>query len=70
MRAPGVKRRKQSHKRSPWRVFVREERETKTAKSRQWSSTDLAICWPLMFLKRSDRQPRLKTTQADLKDHP
>src|SRR5205085_3762087 len=27
------------HKRSPWRVFVREERETKTAKSRQWSST-------------------------------
>jgi hypothetical protein len=23
----------------PWRVFVREERETKTAKSRQWSST-------------------------------
>ena len=24
---------------SPWRVFVREERETKTAKSRQWSST-------------------------------
>jgi hypothetical protein len=23
---------------SPWRVFVREERETKTAKSRQWSS--------------------------------
>src|SRR5450631_3476394 len=28
-----------SHKRKPWRVFVREERETKTAKSRQWSST-------------------------------
>src|SRR5580692_7382406 len=28
-----------SHKPSPWRVFVREERETKTAKSRQWSST-------------------------------
>src|SRR5262245_19554985 len=27
--------------RSPWRVFVREERETKTAKSRQWSSTIL-----------------------------
>src|SRR3954465_7147082 len=27
------------HKRSPWRVFVREERETKTGKSRQWSST-------------------------------
>src|SRR6266478_4784495 len=24
---------------SPWRVFVGEERETKTAKSRQWSST-------------------------------
>jgi len=35
----GAERRKQSHKRSPWRVFVREERETKTAKSRQWSST-------------------------------
>jgi hypothetical protein len=33
--------------RSPWRVFVREERETKTAASRLWSSTDLAICWPL-----------------------
>jgi hypothetical protein len=33
----------QSHKRSPWRVFVREERETKTAKSRLWSSSDLAI---------------------------
>jgi hypothetical protein len=31
---------------SPWRVFVREERETKTARSRQWSSTDLAIDWP------------------------
>jgi hypothetical protein len=37
-----------SHKRksyrtrtSPWRVFVREERETKTAKSRQCSSTIL-----------------------------
>src|SRR5258708_38245857 len=28
-----------SHKRSPWRVFVREERETKTAKSRQWRPT-------------------------------
>jgi hypothetical protein len=27
-------RRMQSHERSPWRVFVREERETKTAKSR------------------------------------
>jgi hypothetical protein len=25
----------------PWRVFVREERETKTAKSRQCSSTIL-----------------------------
>jgi hypothetical protein len=45
-----------SHKRSPWRVFVREERETKTAKSRQWSSTILNDRWPLMFLKRSDRQ--------------
>src|SRR6266436_1469823 len=28
---------------SPWRVFVREERETKTAKSRQWSSTILKL---------------------------
>ena len=55
MRAPGVERRKQSHKRSPWRVFVREERETKTAKSRQWDSNGLATEWPLMFLKRSDR---------------
>ena len=32
-----------SHERSPWRVFVREERETKTAKSRQCSSTILTI---------------------------
>src|ERR1700716_380213 len=31
---------------SPWRVFVREERETKTAKSRQWSSTILTIVGP------------------------
>ena len=30
-------------RRSPWRVFVREERETKTAKSRQCSSTILTI---------------------------
>ena len=33
------KRRMQSHSASPWRVFVREERETKTAKSRLWSSS-------------------------------
>jgi hypothetical protein len=31
---------------SPWRVFVREERETKTAKSRQWSSTIAGIAGP------------------------
>ena len=31
---------------SPWRVFVREERETKTAKSRQWSSTVLKLLAP------------------------
>jgi hypothetical protein len=49
MRAPGVKRRKQSHKRSPWRVFVREERETKTAKSRQWDSTILKLLAPECF---------------------
>ena len=30
----------------PWRVFVREERETKTAKSRQWSSTILKLLAP------------------------
>ena len=35
-----------SHKRSPWRVFVREERETKTAKSRQWSSAILKLLAP------------------------
>jgi hypothetical protein len=35
-----------SPKRSPWRVFVREERETKTAKSRQWSSTILKLPAP------------------------
>ena len=49
MRAPGVEHRKQSHKRSPWRVFVREERETKTAKSRQWSSTILKLLAPECF---------------------
>ena len=42
----GAERRKQSHKRSPWRVFVREERETKTAKSRQWDSTILKLLAP------------------------
>jgi hypothetical protein len=31
---------------SPWRVFVREERETKTAKSRQWDSTILKLLAP------------------------
>ena len=51
----GAERRKQSHKRSPWRVFVREERETKTAKSRQWSPMITGIDWLRMFLKRSDR---------------
>ena len=37
------------HRRSPWRVFVREERETKTAKSRQWSSLsfDLEVWRPM-----------------------
>ena len=34
MHATGVTP-EQSHERSPWRVFVREERETKTAASRQ-----------------------------------
>lgn len=34
------------HKRSPWRVFVREERETKTAKSRQWNSAILKLLAP------------------------
>ncbi len=46
MRTSVVWRRKQSHKRSPWRVFVREERETKTAKSRQWDSTILKLLAP------------------------
>ena len=53
------RRRKRSHERSPWRVFVREERETKTAKSRQWDSNGLATEWPLMFLKRSDSEREL-----------
>jgi hypothetical protein len=44
---------------SPLRVFVREERETKTAKSRQWDSNGLATEWPLMFLKRSDSEREL-----------
>jgi hypothetical protein len=41
--------------RSPWRVFVREERETKTAKSRLMELIRSGDRWPLMFLKRSDR---------------
>ena len=44
--ASSALRRKQSHKRSPWRVFVREERETKTAKSRQRDSTILKLLAP------------------------
>jgi hypothetical protein len=51
VRASGVWRRKQSHKRSPWRVFVREERETKTAKSRLMELNDPKICWPLSVSK-------------------
>jgi hypothetical protein len=47
MREPaGAWRRKRSHERSPWRVFVREERETKTAKSRQWNSAILKLLAP------------------------
>jgi hypothetical protein len=34
---------------SPWRVFVREERETKTAKSRQWSSAIPRLLAPECF---------------------
>jgi hypothetical protein len=55
MQATGIGTPDASHERSPWRVFVREERETKTAKSRQWSSMSFDH-WPLMFLKRSDRE--------------
>jgi hypothetical protein len=56
MRATGSEtRRMQSHERSPWRVFVREERETKTAKSRLMELIRSGDRWPLMFLKRSDR---------------
>jgi hypothetical protein len=42
------RRERQMHRTSasPWRVFVREERETKTAKSRQWSSTILKLLAP------------------------
>jgi hypothetical protein len=45
------RRRKQSHERSPWRVFVREERETKTAKSRLMELNDPKIYWPLSVSK-------------------
>ncbi len=44
-RAP-ARRRMHRTSASPWRVFVREERETKTAKSRQWSSTILKSLAP------------------------
>ena len=46
MRAGRRERRMQSHSASPWRVFVREERETKTAKSRLWDSSDLSADGP------------------------
>jgi hypothetical protein len=50
MRTHSAERQMQSHKRSsPWRVFVREERETKTAKSRLWSSTILKLLAPECF---------------------
>ncbi len=45
-RAQPASRRMVSTSASPWRVFVREERETKTAKSRQWSSTILKLLAP------------------------
>ncbi len=44
--AQPASRRMVSTSASPWRVFVREERETKTAKSRQWSSTILKLLAP------------------------
>lgn len=44
--SPKVSRPKAWPRRRPRRVFVREERETKTAASRQWSSRDLAIRGP------------------------
>jgi hypothetical protein len=45
----GAWRRSIATAQSPWRVFVREERETKTAKSRQWSSTILKPLAPECF---------------------
>src|SRR5229473_3485627 len=45
-RAQPASRRMVSTSASPWRVFVREERETKTAKSRQCSSTILKLLTP------------------------
>src|SRR5712672_2947540 len=45
-RAQPASRRMVSTSASPWRVFVRKERETKTAKSRQWSSTILKLLAP------------------------
>jgi hypothetical protein len=44
--AQPASRRMVSTSAGPWRVFVREERETKTAKSRQWSSTILKLLAP------------------------
>src|SRR5258708_28714096 len=41
-RATGLRRMHRTNA-SPWRVFVREERATQTAKSRQWSSTILIV---------------------------
>ena len=46
---PALSHRSIATAQSPWRVFVREERETKTAKSRQWSSTILKLLAPECF---------------------
>jgi hypothetical protein len=44
---------------SPRRVFVREERETKTAKSRQWSSAILKLLAPECFQNDPIDRPKL-----------
>src|SRR5215470_4583158 len=50
-----------AHQRRPWRVFVREERETKTAKSRQWSSS----FWRMMAPDVSKRSERKQASEDE-----
>lgn len=56
--AAGDKRRMQSHSAAPARVRPRRKRN-EDGEIPPMQLNDLAICWPLMFLKRSDSEREL-----------